>query len=104
MLLAVEFRRMLTTAAAAPGISVPLAGEASSHTELLERDQLRFVVPRLVRTKFCDTTSNGPPIAPNAEKPPAGCTDSESGIASASIKAWPAGVPHPVQRSYPGTA
>ena len=61
--------------------------------------QVKALVPALVSERVCEVMVNGPPNPPADVKPVGGVMNSASGFASALIKACPAGVPQPVQRS-----
>src|ERR1700733_9435639 len=91
-------------AAGPPGISVPPLVETSSQEAELASVQVKELVPVLVTEKFCVVMVNGPLNPPMEVKPPDGVMRRDSGFASALIKFWPTGVPHPVQRSSPFTA
>src|SRR5580765_8337189 len=97
--------KLTSTLAEGPlGTSVPPVDETLSQTDVLARVHDNEFVPRLLKVKLCVVKVNGPPIPPVALKPFAGVTSNGSGMANALIKICPAGVPQPVQRSYPFTA
>src|SRR5271170_294903 len=95
--------RLTKAPTAWPGVKVPLVGDTVSQGDVLAQIQFKLEPLLLVSKIVREELAKGPPIKPEADNPLAGETPRAS-RASASIKGWPAGVPHPVQRSKPGTA
>src|SRR5205814_4699334 len=84
---------------------LPLVESTFTQVEVFKSDQLKAPEPELVSWNWPEMGVKGPPRTPEAVKLTAGETPRASrGPASTSIKAWPAGVPQPVHRSYPATA
>ena len=94
-MLAVEFK--LTTRLVAPlGPSVPDVGTTVSQGAELLTVHDKLDADKLVNTKFCNATLNGPPSAPVAVKPVFGKINNGSGGTIASINGCPLGEPQAV--------
>ena len=94
-----------TTCIVANEANVPFDGATLSQFEEPKTDQTKLEGLALLNTKVAEVALNGPPAGPLAVNPVIGEISRLFGApASASIRGWPAGVPHPVHRSYPATA